>query len=155
MSSFEVSSKWILAGEHSVLRGYRAVALPYRERQLELSFESGGESLIVDPVDSTDVLDRMLQVLREAFKHEEFKSVEFPKLRGRVRVRSSIPEGSGLGSSAAISVAVARWVLEETYQKSASPIQVRDFATRIENIFHGKSSGLDVAVVSANEPIEF
>src|SRR4051794_8275736 len=40
--------KWILAGEHAVLRGSPALAFPLTARSLELEFEPGNANLHVD-----------------------------------------------------------------------------------------------------------
>jgi mevalonate kinase len=71
---------------------------------------------------------------------------------GRISLESDIPIGAGLGSSAALCVALTRWV------QSWSPASVSDpveFARGLEDSFHGKSSGMDVAVILAGEAVAF
>jgi mevalonate kinase len=71
---------------------------------------------------------------------------------GELAIQSSIPVGAGLGSSAALCVAVTRWLAGPLGLRSE---QVGAFATRLENFFHGESSGMDVAVCLADAPVRF
>jgi mevalonate kinase len=76
----------------------------------------------------------------------------FPKPKGLLQMNSTIPIGAGLGSSAALCVAITRWMREPLGISSHDQIE---FATRLEHRFHGRSSGMDVAVIAANDPISF
>jgi len=142
----EVPGKWVLAGEHTVLRGGAAIALPHPEFSLKLRFTSGTTRLQVSPDLASVVVQDLLRVARDVLK------VQFELPRGKLELESTIPFGGGLGSSAALSVAVARWVLHEL---EISREKERELAREMENRFHGKSSGMDVAVVSMNAPIRF
>jgi mevalonate kinase len=65
-------------------------------------------------------------------------------------VTSDIPPRAGLGSSASLSVAIARFLLPE------APFQeLFRLALSLEDIFHGKSSGMDVAAALSEGPILF
>lgn len=150
--STRVPGKWILAGEHSVLRGGTAVALPHPEFALELEFEPGSldETLRVEPSGARAPVREVLETAREFL---QTKGIPLPKLTGWLRIRSTIPTGAGLGSSAAFSVAMARWVLSAcALSAAASELAL---AREMENRFHGKSSGLDVSVSAWGEPVRF
>jgi mevalonate kinase len=143
MKSFHVRvpAKWVLSGEHSVLRGAQAIALPHPSFSLTLDFSPGGDGLSIFPDEASHILNRVLSRIEGA-----------GEMRGKIRLESDIPIGAGLGSSAALCVALTRWV------QSWSPETVRDpleFARSLEDSFHGKSSGMDVAVILANEPVAF
>ncbi len=131
-----VPGKWVLAGEHSVLRGGTAVALPHPEFRLTLDFAPGGNMLRVLPSNAEKVIREMLV------------GINVPN--GELKITSTIPIGAGLGSSAALCVATARWLGYAPGSKDEL-----DFATRLEHRFHGKSSGMDVAVISQGKPIAF
>lgn len=138
-----VPGKWVLAGEHAVLRGQMAVALPHPERGLSLSFELGDSDLEVAPSEAAPVIQGMLGAVPEL-------AGRMP--RGKLSIASSLPVGAGLGSSAALCAAVTRWL--------AGPLQLAreqwpEFATRLEDRFHGKSSGMDVAAILAGGPVRF
>jgi len=150
-SNFEttVGGKWVLTGEHSVLRMAEAIALPHPEVFLKLRFqpflnsppEGSAGDFSVEPLIAEPLILKMLTSI-EGFK--------LPS--GKLRIESTIPIGAGLGSSAALCVALTRW-LTRPLQLPLS--QVLGFATRLEHLFHGKSSGMDVAVVSVGAPIAF
>lgn len=146
-SAFETkaSGKWVLAGEHAVLRGGTAVALPHPEFKISLVFEpnTSSDQLRVEPEGATPVIDDLLFVVRDA---------GLPLPRGILRIVSSVPIGAGLGSSAALCVAMCRWM--------AGPLKVTEneiikMATQLEHRFHGKSSGMDISVIKVGQPIAF
>jgi mevalonate kinase len=149
--AFETSvpGKWVLTGEHAVLRGSTAVALPHPEYLLKLSFKpsdqpsarpSNRPAFQVIPSSLEPVVVSILQSL----------NVEQPV--GTLEISGNIPMGAGMGSSAALCVALTRWLAPKL---SLSPFRERDFATELEHHFHGKSSGMDVATVMSTSPIAF
>jgi mevalonate kinase len=143
-SRFEttVPGKWVLAGEHSVLRGATAVALPHPELSLSLRFEpSMGHRLVVVPESAQPIVMAILDSLRA-----------LPSLSGTLWIESTIPVGAGLGSSAALCVALTQWLAEPLGIPRGDWIP---FATRLEDRFHGESSGMDVAVIAAGKPVAF
>ena len=154
MSSFHTSvpGKWILAGEHSVLRGCPALVFPLSSRRLELSYQQGKE----------DVLDLQLQgehggELRLLFwgvleRACELKKIRRAHLKGQVLLKSSIPVGAGLGASAALCVAVVQWL---SWMKLVKSEEQQDFARELENLFHGESSGVDIAVALSGQALHF
>lgn len=144
----KVPGKWVLAGEHTVLKGGVAIAFPHPEFSLEFSYTPGGEKLVVTPDMASQPVQDLIRVAQATFS-EEFR---FPS--GQIEIKSSIPFGAGLGSSAALSVALSRWLLTEKYG-SYDNTQVIELARTMENRFHGKSSGMDVSVVAIEKPIRF
>ncbi|MDR3607941.1 MAG: hypothetical protein P4M08_11255 [Oligoflexia bacterium] len=143
--------KWVLAGEHAVLRGVSAIAIPHPEFSLRLSFvPEPGLPLQVSPVSAQTVVDEILQSVRD---EEQAEDRTFTLPEGWLEIDSTIPIGAGLGSSAALCVAIARWLAKNLRIETAQAIY--EFATRLEHRFHGRSSGMDVAVINADEPISF
>lgn len=136
--SFEVwvPGKWVLAGEHAVLRGVPAVALPHPELGLTLRFRAGGAALEVEPPAAGRTISDLLAIAERA------------PPSGTLTIESTIPAGAGLGSSAALCVAISRWL-------GVAPESEVAFATRLEDRFHGQSSGMDVAAISRGQPIRF
>lgn len=139
----KVPGKWVLAGEHAVLRGAAAIALPHPELGLSLRFEPGpaGGGIEVLPSEGAEPILEIIAALPEA-----------GQISGRLEIESTIPWGAGLGSSAALCVALARWFSGPLGLSAAA---LPDFATKLENRFHGKSSGMDIAVILAGEPVRF
>lgn len=133
----KVSGKIILTGEHSVLRGGKAVAIPCNEVSLRMTFRPrAAESGFTCTGLSDSLFARWKEVLPA----------------GELRIESSIPMGSGLGSSAALSVAISQFLVA---MGLAEADDSELLARSIEDRFHGKSSGLDVAAVSSRNPVVF
>ncbi|WP_424632479.1 mevalonate kinase [Borreliella lusitaniae] len=59
-------------------------------------------------------------------------------------VISEIPIGVGLGSSASLSLCFAEYITSHFEYRNCNKILL---ANQIENIFHGKSSGMDIALI--------
>jgi mevalonate kinase len=76
----------------------------------------------------------------------------FPPIR--LTIDSSIPVASGLGSSAAVSVAVAR-ALNQHFGGSLADSQISALAFDVERIHHGTPSGIDNTVVAFDRPVFF
>lgn len=141
-----IPGKWVLTGEHSVLRGATAVAMPHPDAYLDLAFEpSTHNDLEIEPPRARTVIVEMLQSIAK-----QVPDFDWP--RGRLHIESTIPVGAGLGSSAALCVAMTRWLSQSLKLPDA---QFLEFARKLENRFHGKSSGMDIAATSSGEPIAF
>ncbi len=147
----QVCGKWILAGEHSVLRGGEAIVFPLRSRYLNLNYTYEDSELIISFKDSShlkldqiiwSVIDRVLEKL----------SLQRQDLKGRLEFESHILFGAGMGASATLCVALTRLFSTWGYIKDSDQYS---FATDLENLFHGESSGVDVAVTLNNQALLF
>jgi len=74
--------------------------------------------------------------------------------RLRIRVTSSIPLASGLGSGAAVSVALIR-ALSAALGQPLPDEQVNALAYEIEKLYHGTPSGIDNTVITYARPVYF
>ena len=149
-----VPAKWVLSGEHAVLRGATAIAIPHPSLGLELEFEpdgfgKGGSEIQVDPPSAQSLIVELLEAIGESW---EFGDRSFKVPSGKLKIESNIPIGAGLGSSAALCVALTRWISQPVKMDGAEQIEL---AKTLEHRFHGRSSGMDVAVISRGEPIAF
>ncbi len=154
--SFEtrVSGKWVLAGEHAVLRGAMALAIPHSDFNLFLRYtpapQKGHEGrLFFDPPESESAVHGLFSILKS---ERDAAKQDFEMPQGSFSIQSTIPVGAGLGSSAAFCVALTRWVSGPC---EISEDQYLATATRFEDQFHGRSSGMDVAAILAGRPILF
>ena len=141
-----VSAKWILSGEHSVLRGKPALAFPHSEFKLSLSYRSDSSSQIPDACKV--LLERAIKWL-----HEKNIAHHITSPAGAMTIDSTIPTAAGFGSSAALCVAVARFAFWMAQKEEPSSEKVIALATHLEDVFHGKSSGLDVSVIAIHQPL--
>ena len=146
-----VSGKWILCGEHAVLRGSPALVFPVYTNQLQLKFTAQDdllEAVFLGP-HGEDMASLFWLVLKKALsncgRHEQ-------DISGKFELTNSIPLGTGMGASAALCIAVARWCRAQQWIEEE---QVFEFARQLENLFHGESSGVDIAVLLAGHGLKF
>lgn len=144
-------AKWILAGEHAVLRDSSALVFPVPNKYVELGYIASENELSADfsaPYGETLLLF-FWGILEEGFRN---LGLNQKNLNGKFFLENNIPMGAGMGFSAALCVTVARWF---AFQKWISMDEIFDCATTLENSFHGKSSGVDVAGVLNNQGMRF
>ncbi|MCB0394391.1 MAG: hypothetical protein KDD25_07515 [Bdellovibrionales bacterium] len=151
VQNFRVAGKAILTGEHSVLRGVRAIVLPVHEKFLELTYQDNGEPLQVR-VEGTDERESEFVLRGVVEKAAELAGHGRGELTGTLCMKNNLSVGVGLGASAALCVAVGRLVSQQGWVKESDLFH---FCRELENIFHGESSGVDIAVVLKNEPIVY
>ncbi|MGW6333071.1 mevalonate kinase [Nocardia rhamnosiphila] len=158
-------AKAILIGEHTVVYGLPAVAVPLRDLTVEvvvtpttvtqrplpeagsgdITFEnrftaSAGTETTDDPGPAV-----VAASLRRWGRRGE--SVE-------VRVRSGIPPARGLGSSAATAAATVR-AIADLYGTTPDPSSLYELVQIGENVSHGRASGVDAVAVTASGPLRF
>jgi mevalonate kinase len=141
--------KWVLVGEHTVTRGGVAIVFPFPEVSLCLDFiPQRSKRLKVSPPVAEPMIHELLGIYDS--KHGRKSSFSWPT--GRLTIQSDIPQGAGLGSSAALCSGLARWIASGA---GIPANEVAETARSLETRFHGDSSGMDIAAVLANAPIVF
>jgi mevalonate kinase len=133
--------KLILMGEHAVVYGHPALAIAVdkgmtvtlRERNGPTGLDSPG----IDDVRLTHALNTVL-----------------PTAGWGVHIDSTLPIGRGMGSSAALAVALARATLAAEGRPATSDA-VDELALKVEKVFHGNPSGVDQAVCARGGAIRF
>lgn len=153
-SSFQTRTfgKWILAGEHTVLRGGRALVFPLKSQYLDWNFtpENAGTLEVVIPKGYPEEFKLLFWSVFE--KACQMKGIGLHHFSGRLEMKAHILVGSGLGASATLCVALTRW-FEKLGLVSNS--EMFSFAKKLEDTFHGESSGVDVAVVLSESGLIF
>ena len=137
--------KVILLGEHAVVYGRPAVAtgLPIG-LEVEATEGDGPAVLSDDPALTADPRPRDL-VVQAAFL------LGLDPSRIVLRVRSELPPGRGLGSSAALAVAALRALAPTRLDRSTE----LDAGRRLEAVFHGTPSGIDPAAAALGTCFRF
>jgi mevalonate kinase len=129
------AGKVILLGEHSVVYGYPALAGP-----ISHGVVAHGEPARTCHVDSPAALTpEQRKVLLTAFTRA---AETCGKPQVNVRLEADLPLSMGLGSSAALSVACAK-VLLQAGGRAQTPVAVARVAWEMEKVFHGTPSGVD------------
>ncbi len=147
----KIPGKWILAGEHAVLRGGKALVFPLTSQYLEIFFTPAAVPLQIEMegVNSTEISQVVFSVFEKALGQ---LGLVKNQVQGIVRLKSNILFGAGMGASATLCVAVAHLFNHLDY---ITETQMYEFARNLENMFHGESSGVDIAVVLKQRPLLF
>lgn len=151
--------KIILFGEHAVVYGRAALAAPVTQVRAEAEVNSSRRRGIW--VHAPDVgLQAELNALPSdhplaaVVRHvlSELQVHPFPDLD--IHISSTIPVASGLGSGAAVSVALIR-ALGAALDCQVTDEQVSAWAFEIEKLHHGTPSGIDNTVITYGRPVFF
>uniref|UniRef100_A0A7S3DGX5 Mevalonate kinase n=1 Tax=Palpitomonas bilix TaxID=652834 RepID=A0A7S3DGX5_9EUKA len=166
----EACGKVILAGEHAVVYGVPAIALPVWGKQAKAALYEG-------EVSNSSDLKITLPDLHEEFSLSEVKSghrhawiletlevaaqyLKVPTehsygLGGKeLSVTSTIPVAAGLGSGAAVATVLAR-VYANYFNLSPSPSEISNIVYEVEKLHHGTPSGVDNTVIAHGQPVYF
>jgi mevalonate kinase len=156
------SGKIILFGEHAVVYGEPAIAVPVQSFQARVvvnpEIGSPTGKILIDAPDislKSEIIDIPEDhPLRVAIK-EAAGDLEITSLPAcRILISSTIPQASGLGSSAAISTALIR-ALSAFLGRRMTEEEVSRAAFEVEKIHHGTPSGIDNSVVVYQQPVYY
>ena len=132
------AGKVILLGEHGVVYGRHALALP-----------------IPDAVRaSVEAAQSQQHDLPDEFVGPLLRELGVDDRKWRIRVDSQLPLGKGLGSSAAIAVAVAR-AFNAKCGLGLDDARINEIAFASEKLAHGTPSGVDNTLATYAKPMLF
>jgi mevalonate kinase len=159
MSTSSAPGKIILFGEHAVVYGYPALAVPVTQVQATatVSENSRGGIMVEAPNInlSADLSSLAPDHPLSAIIHSVFKALSISNPPAfTVYLQSTIPVASGLGSGAAISVAILR-ALSAFLGQQLPDEQVNALAFEAEKLYHGTPSGIDNTVITFGKPVYF
>lgn len=159
MSIASAPGKIILFGEHAVVYGRPALAVPVTQVQasVEVMDSADAETWIEAPDISLHTTFSALaptHPLRSVIENvcAALNIAPFPPLH--ITIHSSIPVASGMGSGAAVSVALIR-ALASYFRHPLPADEVNALAYETEKLHHGTPSGIDNTVISYAKPVYF
>lgn len=159
MTTSSAPGKIILFGEHAVVYGRPALAVPVTQVHAGVDVSDSPRAGIW--IDAPDVnLHAELNTLPSdhpiASVIHNFlfisRAAAFPNLE--IRITSTIPVASGLGSGAAVTVALTR-ALASHLNYAMTQAELNAFAYEIEKLHHGIPSGIDNTVITYAKPVYF
>ncbi|MCF2586354.1 mevalonate kinase [Brevibacterium sp. UCMA 11752] len=150
-------AKAILFGEHAVVYGAPALAVPLHGlgAQADIRLTPGRETRIDSQLFSGTAQaapPQMGPVVAGLCAALEATGDETAEVQ--VGIRSAIPHSRGLGSSAAVATAIARAVAD-LRGKVLDRDALHAVVARAESVAHGRPSGIDAWAVATQVPIRF
>ena len=157
-ASASAPAKLILCGEHAVVYGRPAIALPLNDVRARAEIavgrsKSGVRIHTLDLGDSWSVRERPDHPLSELVV-ATLCQFELAPVDLEISLTSTIPIASGMGSGAAVATALVR-ALASYFDSSLDPEVVSALVYTSEQRFHGTPSGIDNTVVAFEQPIWF
>jgi mevalonate kinase len=161
-TSATAPGKIILFGEHAVVYGQPAIAVPVNQVKaraiisarpeqprgwINLQAPDIGLEKRWDELPPHHPLVLVIQGVLAATQIDQPPAMT-------VRVTSTIPIAAGLGSGAAVSVAIIR-ALSEFLGRPLPNENISELAFDIEKLYHGTPSGIDNSVITYEKPIYF
>lgn len=156
MTSESACGKIILFGEHAVVYGRPALAVPLTQIRARANVTARGahgifirardvgrEYALQDAVnDALALLTRLTLARLNASANLD------------IEVKSEIPIASGMGSGAAVSTALVR-ALAAYFGKAFSAAEISALVFETEKMYHGTPSGIDNTVIAYEQAIRF
>lgn len=146
--------KIILMGEHAVVYQFPAIALPLPTIQVTATVTSSQASHSLDchyfQGNLAQVPPHLYNIqaavrLTQAYCQQAHDSIH-------LTIESDIPQERGMGSSAAVSVAIVRAICHY-YQQTLDDETLHAIVNQAETIAHGTPSGLDTLMTSTATPV--
>ena len=149
------AGKVILLGEHAVVYGRHALALPIpdavsaqvskSDAGVNISIPEWGISQRIDADDSSGIAAALNLILHEL-------DVAGPGYE--INLRADLPRAMGLGSSAALAVAIVR-AFDAELELGLDDSRVNAIAFECEKLAHGTPSGIDNTIATYAVPMTF
>lgn len=162
MTQASAPGKLILFGEHAVVYGRPAIAIPLPSLRATAEVSAlpnsnrNGIRIHAPDLDSEFWLDEVGRKDPLALAvHSTIETLQVtypPNLQ--ISIRSDLPMAAGLGSGAAVTVAIIRSLCRH-FQRKLRDEKISDLAYQVERIHHGTPSGVDNTVITYEKPVYF
>jgi mevalonate kinase len=159
MTTASAPGKIILVGEHAVVYGRPAIAVPISKVKATATVEetARGTGCVILAKDLERTIrvaeagpdDPLAAIVRSTLAHFHVQ-----ELNATITVRSTIPIASGMGSGAAVSTAIARALAGHLGHTLNNDI-LSALVFEVERLYHGTPSGVDNTVIAHARPVFF
>ncbi len=159
MSTASAPGKVILFGEHAVVYGQPALAVPVAQVQATVTVTGAARKGVWVEAPNVGLSSELSSLAPDHPLAAAIRAIFSTLAVSRppactVYVQSTIPVASGLGSGAAVSIAILR-SLSAFLGHPLPPEQVNRLAFEIEKLYHGTPSGIDNTVITYARPVYF
>lgn len=162
-ATYHAPAKIILLGEHAVVYGQPAIAVPFNTLQANATVTAlpAGSGLMLAAHDLNETLhirsaadllnddQALIAAIALTLRH-----LEAPIPDAQIDLRASIPLASGFGSGAAIATALIRAVAAAA-KRTLADADLNLLVFAVEKLHHGTPSGIDNTVIVYNRPVYF
>ena len=149
--------KIILLGEHSVVYGRHAIAVPAPVNIRTKVQDTEDEILLMIPSWGVEYRLDKNPKKRQSFEKPAgliLDQMGLSKKGMKIEVFSDIPRGMGLGGSAAIAVSIIK-ALNNHFKLALNQDEINQMALESEKIAHGNPSGIDNTMATYGHPLIF
>lgn len=147
-------AKVILGGEHAVVYGFPALVFPLTSLQTEVQLrETNVPGIKVWLANIPQPTEAQMAFVYAACR-TILAGLDRPMPDGTLVIQSDLPLQSGLGSSASLSVALAR-AFSRLYGASTDAEAIQRLAHAAEHAAHGRASGVDTAAIAWGRPLRY
>ncbi len=158
MTTARAPGKIILFGEHAVVYGRPAIAVPVTQVYAEASIDERPGPLMIHAPDlgrSYAVADAPDDDPLAFTVRNTLADLGVDGGDGlHITIQSTIPIACGLGSGAAVATAIVR-ALARHFRQILSPAEVSALVYQTEVLLHGTPSGIDNTVIAYEQPVYF